>query len=24
LRIEEELGDATSYAGLSAFYQLFK
>tara|TARA_B110000259_G_scaffold37597_2_gene42604 strand:+ start:4086 stop:5372 length:1287 start_codon:yes stop_codon:yes gene_type:complete len=24
LRIEEELGDATTYAGLSAFYQLFK
>jgi enolase len=24
LRIEEELGDASSYAGLSAFYQLFK
>jgi len=24
LRIEEELGDATSYAGKSAFYQLFK
>lgn len=24
LRIEEELGDATSYAGLSAFYQLLK
>lgn len=24
LRIEEELGDATSYAGLSAFYQLYK
>ncbi len=24
LRIEEELGDATSYAGLGAFYQLFK
>ncbi|MFT7228463.1 MAG: enolase [Methylophilaceae bacterium] len=24
LRIGEELGDATSYAGLSAFYQLFK
>jgi enolase len=24
LRIEEELGDATSYAGMSAFYQLFK
>ena len=24
LRIEEELGDATSYAGFSAFYQLFK
>ncbi len=24
LRIEEELGDASSYAGLGAFYQLFK
>lgn len=24
LRIEEELGDAASYAGMSAFYQLFK
>jgi len=24
LRIEEELGDVTTYAGLSAFYQLFK
>ncbi len=24
LRIEEELGDASSYAGLDAFYQLFK
>ena len=24
LRIEEELGDATSYAGMAAFYQLFK
>jgi enolase len=24
LRIEEELGDATSYAGKDAFYQLFK
>jgi enolase len=24
LRIEEELGDATSYAGMGAFYQLFK
>jgi enolase len=24
LRIEEELGDATSYAGKGAFYQLFK
>ena len=24
LRIEEELGDATSYAGISAFYQLVK
>ena len=24
LRIEEELGDASSYAGMSAFYQLFK
>jgi len=23
-RVEEELGDATSYAGMSAFYQLFK
>jgi enolase len=24
LRIEEELGDASSYAGMGAFYQLFK
>ena len=24
LRIEEELGDASSYAGKGAFYQLFK
>jgi enolase len=24
LRIEEELGDSSSYAGLDAFYQLFK
>ena len=24
LRIEEELGDAASYAGMSAFYQLFR
>jgi enolase len=24
LRIEEELGDASSYAGIGAFYQLFK